>query len=271
MQATLRCWEKSMKLKWDRFKTTPPISVRRSLPSYIWYPTTQRNFVIIPPLFYLPLSLNTPSQVRWYLPFPTTLQFFSKFLIRTYFSQKCIETMFIKPPNIQFSLSFRIWNRQSFTISFTPGIEKVDIFRAFSSDSHLGKIDSKRIGDQVIITVARSSGAPCGPAYVLRCTSSLRCAVVQTIITNAPTMEFLSYETFEAILVWHWDSGSNSTDAACKTEPEIYRYSFVCFHAVSLVSSTTSGIFSGFLIRWLDRVFHHLPIWSLRYLFIIRK
>ena len=180
-----------------------------------------------------------------------------------HFSQKCIEITFIKPPKNPIFTKFfesEIGHSQSFTIFFTPGIEKVDIFRAFSSDSHLGKIDSKRIGDQVIITVARSPGAPCGPAYVLRCTSSLRCAVVQTIITNAPTMEFLSYETFEAILVWHWDSGSNSTHAACKTEPEIYRYSFVCFHAVSLVSSTTSGIFSGFLIHWLDRVFHHLPI-----------
>ena len=96
----------------------------------------------------------------------------------------------------------------------------MDVFEKFSKDSYLGKMDSKVIGNEVFITIARSPGAPCGPAYVIRCTSSLRCAVHQIIRTNAPTMEFLSYETFDAILVWHWNS---TVDTGCKREPEIFR------------------------------------------------
>ena len=87
------------------------------------------------------------------------------------------------------------------------GIQKVDVFKSFPVDGHLGAIHSTIIANTVFISVARAPGSICGPAYILKCSLEMHCGIHQTIRTNSPTMEFFSYETFHALFVAHWKAG----------------------------------------------------------------
>jgi len=99
------------------------------------------------------------------------------------------------------------------------GIEKVDIFKSFPLDADLGSVHSTQIGDDIYVSIARAKGSGCGPAYILKCDQLMECEIHQIFETNALDIEFFEYQTQEAVLVSHWDSGLNNT---CKSESEIF-------------------------------------------------
>ena len=71
----------------------------------------------------------------------------------------------------------------------------------------IGEIDSLISGNNVFVSIARAPGSGCGAAYILHCSNNFQCEVIQTIYTNAKSMEFFEYNSFVAIYIANEKTG----------------------------------------------------------------
>ena len=106
-------------------------------------------------------------------------------------------------PILCFSATEIVWN----------GIEKVSV--TSFENMEIGEIDSIIIGNHVYVSIARPPKSGCGDSYILKCTFSMECNLLQTILTNSPKMEFFEYNTSNGVsnvsmFVGHWKSGKDT-------------------------------------------------------------
>ena len=102
------------------------------------------------------------------------------------------------------------WLRFLATEIVWNGIEKVNI--TSFGNVEIGEIDSVIIGNHVYVSIARPPKSGCGDGYILKCTFSMECTLLQTILTNSPKIEFFEYNTSSGVsnvsmFVGHWKQG----------------------------------------------------------------
>ena len=96
------------------------------------------------------------------------------------------------------------------------GIERIAKFPLLNG----GQIDAITIGGIVFVAIARDFTSGCGPALILRCSTSLKCVQIQEIKTSAIHMQFFKLKGKTYILVCHFGKKSK----ACPVSPEIRQY-----------------------------------------------
>ncbi|XP_047129042.1 uncharacterized protein LOC100199482 isoform X1 [Hydra vulgaris] len=109
--------------------------------------------------------------------------------------------------------------------NFFNGFEK--LYTSILPSSQVGKINSFISGNQIFVSVARAPGSGCGAGFVLLCSINMQCDVIQTIYTNAKTMEFIEYNSSVALYVAN--EKADQVTKGCKNEPEIYVWSVNSF------------------------------------------
>ncbi|XP_065649576.1 uncharacterized protein LOC100199482 isoform X2 [Hydra vulgaris] len=109
--------------------------------------------------------------------------------------------------------------------NFLNGFEK--LYTSILPSSQVGKINSFISGNQIFVSVARAPGSGCGAGYVLLCSTNMQCDVIQTIYTNAKTIEFIEYNSSVALYVAN--EKADQITKGCKNEPEIYVWSLNSF------------------------------------------
>eukprot|EP00794_Sanderia_malayensis_P005492 gene5492-6177_t len=102
--------------------------------------------------------------------------------------------------------------------------------------ANLGQVHSISIGDYEFVSIARYSGSSCGPAHILKCTTSLSCVIHQVIRTRAINMYFYPVANEVYLFVGHW---GQLTDG-CSTYPEILRYDKITGRFASYFNVTLS-------------------------------